>query len=107
MTSWSTAGVERRSDDRTVVYGWYHDGMDTKDLRRILKTLSRPTLEDICEGTGLTAVERHIVMLSFLERLPVDVAADQLNMSVSTYLRAKRLALTRIRDFLDHMKKAI
>ena len=81
--------------------------MDYKELRRSLKRMSRPTLDEICDETGLTAVERHIVMLSFLERLPLDVAAYQLNMSVSTYLRAKRLALTRICDFLDHIKKAI
>lgn len=76
--------------------------MTINELRHRLKLLSKPTLEKICEETGLTAVEQHIVMLSFLKSLPVDYISDSLNMSQSTYSRTKKRALTKICDFLDN-----
>lgn len=76
--------------------------MTDKELRHKLKTLSKPSIERICEGTGLSDVEAHIIMFSFLKEVPADVLAQNLNMSVSTYTRTKRKALTRICDFLDH-----
>ena len=76
--------------------------MTINELRHRLKLLSKPTLEKICEETGLTATECHIIIFSFLKEVPAEVLAQNLNMSVSTYTRTKRKALTRICDFLDH-----
>lgn len=76
--------------------------MTNKELRYKLRTLSKPSIDRICKETGLSVVEAHIIMSSFLESVPVEVLAQNLNMSVSTYTRTKRRALTRICDYLDH-----
>lgn len=78
--------------------------MTNKELRRRLKLLSKPSIEKICTETGLTAMEQHIIILSFLESLPTDYISDNLNMSLSTYSRIKKRALTKICDFLDNNK---
>lgn len=76
--------------------------MTNKELRYKLRTLSKPSIDRICKETGLSVVEAHIIMSSFLESVPVEVLAQNLNMSVSTYTRTKRRALSRICDFLDY-----
>ena len=76
--------------------------MTVKGLRHELKQMSKPSIEKICKDTGLTAIECHIIIFSFLKEVPAEVLAQNLNMSVSTYTRTKRKALTRICDFLDH-----
>ncbi len=70
-------------------------------LNRYLKRLSKPSLSNICESTGLTQIETDIIMLTILEQISLDVVADRLNMSRSALSKRKQLALIKIKDYLD------
>lgn len=76
--------------------------MTFPEIRHMLRKLSLPSLEEICDGTGLTKKERDAIILSEFDRMSVEHIADRLNMSRSTYSRTKHQAMERIRDFLEH-----
>lgn len=76
--------------------------MTIQELRRKLRTSCKPTVEELCTDAGLSAVEAQIIILSSLESVPVEVSAQNLNMSVSTYTRTKRRALLKLCDYIDH-----
>lgn len=76
--------------------------MTFPEIRHMLGKLSLPSLEEVCDGTGLTRKERDAIILSIFEHMSVEYIADRLNMSRSTYSRTKHRAMERIRDFLEH-----
>lgn len=72
------------------------------EVNRYLRRLSKPSLLSVCDSTGLTKRETNIILSSILEQNPLDIVADEVNMSRSALCKAKQLALIKIKDYLDN-----
>ena len=78
--------------------------MNKKELKKTLKNMSRPSLDELCDNTGLTELEKKIVMLAYLKQLPNEIVAYYTNTSASSLGRKKKVILNKICDYIDFIK---